>query len=256
MPIEKPYILYDNRLDDGTPTATTTASGYSVLNLSDWRSYTYWKAGSTATQYITVDAGSAKAADSLAIISHDLFTRGASISVECSSDNFGADITVALAAFAPTSDKAIFKTFTSISKRYWRLKITGLTAACFMGILVIGARLTFNRYLTEEFDPIGEEPVGESLESVQGQPLGSVVSFVKNNSKISLRIISDSWFTNTFKPAWDNHISKFKPFFFVWNFTNFPTDIRLMWLSPGQRLEAPYEGLTRKFSLEFHGVKE
>jgi hypothetical protein len=51
----KPLILYDNRLDDGTPTATDTAAGYDVLNLKDLRTYTYWIAGGFGTKYVTVD---------------------------------------------------------------------------------------------------------------------------------------------------------------------------------------------------------
>lgn len=252
--MEKPYILYDNRLDDGTPTATTTASGYSVMNLNDWRSYTYWKPSSTATQYITIDCGSAKSADSLAIFNHDLNTRGASISVECSSDNFATDVTVALASFAPSNDRPIFKTFTSISKRYWRLKITGLTAACYIAILDIGVRITFERYLLEGFDPADETVKGESTDNITGSLLGSVLAYREKGVSFKLRLLTDSWFNNTFYPAWSNHLSLLKPFFWEWNYTNYPEQLFLVAVKPGAKLSAPYEGLKRQTSLEFVGV--
>lgn len=51
----KPLILADNRLDNGTPTATDTGAGFDVLNLKDLRTYTYWQALSFGTKYITVD---------------------------------------------------------------------------------------------------------------------------------------------------------------------------------------------------------
>ncbi len=38
-----PKIFHDNRFDDGTPVASTTAAGYDVLNLLDWRPYTKWQ---------------------------------------------------------------------------------------------------------------------------------------------------------------------------------------------------------------------
>jgi hypothetical protein len=53
-----PIILYDNRFDDGTPTATVTADGYSVLNINDWKTYTFWKGDATDPTYLTVDTGS------------------------------------------------------------------------------------------------------------------------------------------------------------------------------------------------------
>ena len=38
-----PKIFHDNRFDDGTPVASTTAAGFDVLNLLDWRPYTEWQ---------------------------------------------------------------------------------------------------------------------------------------------------------------------------------------------------------------------
>lgn len=256
MPNEKPYILLDNRLDDGVPTATTTASGYDVLNLRDWRPYTYWKANTNAVHYLTVDCGSAKTADSLAILSHDLFTQGAQVSVECSSDNFSADTTVALAAFGPTDNKAVFKTFAAQTKRYWRLKIANLTAACFLGILAIGTRITFPRYLLESFDPIAEEPKGESARNPNGQILGSVVGYIEKTARVRFQSLTTTFAESTFRPAWDLHISKFKPFFWMPDYTNRPQDAFLMAIKPGARLEMPWEGLSRRLELELIGVKE
>jgi len=52
-----PLILYDNRYDDGTPIATVTESGYSVLYIRDWKAYTFWKGDATDPTYLTVDCG-------------------------------------------------------------------------------------------------------------------------------------------------------------------------------------------------------
>ena len=119
--MQTPIILYDNRLTDGTPAATDTAAGYDILNILDLRTYTQWKAASSGTKYITIDCGSAKSADCLAVIGHNLYTAGATVSVESSSDN--ATWTQRLAGFTPTSDKAFMKLFVSASARYWRIKI-------------------------------------------------------------------------------------------------------------------------------------
>lgn len=256
MPNERPHILYDNRLEDGTPTATSTASGFPVYNVTDWRRYTYWKPVGVGTQYITVDCGTAKAADALAIVSHDLKTRGATVSVEASSDAFAADVTGALAPFAVASDKPVYKVFASVTKRYWRLKIDGLTAACFIGIVVIGARLTFNRYPVEGFDPLAEEPVAEDALSTTGQLLGVVNRHVQRKIRAEFQHVNGAWFTDTFKPAWDAHLSKHKPFVWVWDPTGSPDDVSLVFITPGFQLSAPFRGVTRSFTLEMAGVND
>jgi hypothetical protein len=53
--VSKPVLLFDNRLDDGTPTITAggTAAG-NILNLRDWRPSTFWKP-STIDAFVKVD---------------------------------------------------------------------------------------------------------------------------------------------------------------------------------------------------------
>jgi len=71
--MSNPLILYDNRLDDGTPTATATESGYSVIYLRDWKTYTFWKGDTTDPSYVTVDCGEG----TIAVTGDNLCTNGA-----------------------------------------------------------------------------------------------------------------------------------------------------------------------------------
>lgn len=103
-----PIILYDNRFSDGTPTATDTAQGFSVLNVRDMRTYTYWKAASVGTKYLTVDCGSPMNADCLGIIGHNLGSIGAEAVLQGSSDNFASDL-IEPVAIRPKTDTAILK---------------------------------------------------------------------------------------------------------------------------------------------------
>jgi hypothetical protein len=68
-----PIVLYDNRFDDGTPAATDTAAGYSVLNIRDWKTYTFWKGTAADPMYLTVDCG----AGTIATTGANLITNGA-----------------------------------------------------------------------------------------------------------------------------------------------------------------------------------
>jgi len=72
-------IAYENIIDDlnaSTLTALTTATGYSILDVQDQRLTTQWRSGSfvvgASAQTITIDFGSAKKINTVAILGHDL----------------------------------------------------------------------------------------------------------------------------------------------------------------------------------------
>jgi hypothetical protein len=232
--LSNPEILYKNVFSDGTglPDATGTESGFDVLNLIDLKGYTYWSAdGHVFPQYITVDYGSSISADALGIFSHNLGTLGLSLSVEAADDDFdsssGVSITEALAAFIPSDDKAILKTFSSVSARYWRLKIDGALDSDddnpFMAILMIGARITFPNPTRAPIRLRDERVIGESMRSKTGQHLGSVISYVEQKIEAKIPLSTLTWFDANFIPFWDNHASQSKPFFWAWDIDTFPT---------------------------------
>lgn len=87
----KPKIMHDNRLDDATPVASLTDADpqFDVLNLRDWRPYTFWKPASLPAT-VTVDSGVLRAADYALIYGHDLHTAQAAVQLRGSTDNFAA----------------------------------------------------------------------------------------------------------------------------------------------------------------------
>lgn len=69
-----PKILYDNRLADATPVASSTDAGnYNVLNLRDWKPYTWWKPINLPAT-VTVDCGVTRSSDYLLVHGHNLFS--------------------------------------------------------------------------------------------------------------------------------------------------------------------------------------
>jgi len=99
-----PKILHDNRLDDAAPVASTTAEDYDVLNLRDWRPYTWWKPTALPAT-VTVDCGMARAADYAYINGHNLVSSHAAIEVRGSSDNFvTSDVRIAASNFVDYSE--------------------------------------------------------------------------------------------------------------------------------------------------------
>ena len=250
----KPIILYENRFEDGTPAATDTASGYYAANIRDLRTYTWHQFAAAGTKYYTVDCGEAKSADCLGIRGHNLGTAAASVSVE-SSDN-GSDWTGRLAAFEPLNDRAILKTFTSASARYWRVKIVTAATAAKAAVLMLGVRLTMEKWPYGEFDPAPESPLSSSKYSQQGHLLGVLLDYVEIAITAKFQRLTPAWVETYFRPAWDGHIHAGRPFFWAWDITNHPSEVYLVQIADGYRLSMPYDPVRRSLTLSMRTAKE
>lgn len=252
-----PVILYNNILASGV-TATSTAADYSVNNIYDLRPYTYWKATTTATQYITMDAGSATSVDCLGIATgHNLGTAGATVSVESSTTGaWAGEEIVRLSGFTTSTNLTILKPFTTASVRYWRIKITGSSTAVKLGVVMLGARITFPSQVKIPFTPhsIGVET--EDSISKAGHLLGSVIRYYPVIIKVSWSYIAESFVTGTFKTFFDNHGNLRKPFFWALDTTTYPSDCFFVRLDDKYKYEYPITkiGTANKLDLDMEGV--
>lgn len=253
-----PIILYDSRFNDGTPVATDTASGYNVLNIKDLRTYTFWKAASAGTKYITIDCGSAKSADCLAIIGHNLKTANATVSVESSNDNFVANIVERLVPFTPSSDKAFLKLFTSASNRYWRIKIVTASIAPQIAVAMLGSKMLFPFPPDTPYNPYIESIEAETNRSKKGHPLGSIIRFKSLEIYANFSNIERAWVINTFKAFWDDYASDLKWFFYAWDLDVFPDMVFFVSVLDGMKYKMPMSILqyVDSIGLEMQGVKE
>lgn len=233
MAQQLPKILHESRFADATPAASTTAAGFSVLHVRDWRPYTWWKP-TTMPATITVDCGSAKAADYAALYAHDCASRGNTVEVRGSTDNFSSS-NVLVASITPTADKPIVLTFNAVSYRYWRLRFTGGSAPT-IAIAAIGTALTLPRYLREH-DPIARQVRGQANRSEDGHPLGRVVVYEQWEGAIAVHNVSWSYVRDTFLPAWQAHLRS-TPFLLAWDAGDHPTETRL--LAAGGQLATPH----------------
>lgn len=238
----KPFVVWDSRLADATPVASSTASGAAV-NLTDFRPYTSWKP-SALPATVTVDCGSAKSADCLAVFNHDLFTNGCTVEVRGSTDNFVAS-DVLLDSYAPAANTAFVRNFASASYRYWRIRITGATAPT-LTIVALGIGLEFP-YLPFGFDPTTRKVYGQTNISEQGLPLGKAVLFEQWAQTLSFDYVDLTWLRATFLPAWKSGL-RGKPFLFAFNLTAYPGEIYLV--EAGDSIKTPQK-LTAYASLSF-----
>lgn len=211
-----PRILHDSRFDDGTVVGSTEAAGFPAANIVEWRPYKEWRPTAMPAT-LTVDAAVAKAADYALIWSHDLFTKGVTVEVRGSTDNFAAS-NVLLATKTPGDDKPFAVYFNAQSFRYWRLRFTTGTAPT-IGIAAIGSRLVMFRPLGAGFDPSGREPKGVFSRSVAGHGLGRTLQYEDWSETLRFPDVTWAWLRGDWEPAWDGHLRS-TPFVFDW----FPED--------------------------------
>lgn len=250
----KPLLLVDNRLADGVPVATTTASGHSPWHLIDWHEHTYHKSNAGGTQVITVDCGVAKSANAIGLAGYNLNALGASVAVECSDDDFAADITVASAS-ASIEDLMFFMLFAVQSKRYWRLVFTDLSGPFYLSIAAIGMAIEFEEPIYGDYTPERIEPAAKEWLSQEGHPLGITRGIVETRSRLAFDDVTDAWYRANLKPAWDSHLSKGLPAFFVPFYAAHPEDVFLYRVVASSGFDAPYvNGGKRRLGLDLRGV--
>jgi hypothetical protein len=232
-------------------TATSTASGYDVDNLTNRLELNSWKATSTATQYITFDYGSGNTytADYLAISGHNLYTAGSEIALQYSSDNFSADINSAFSGEAATDDNEYVKEFTEASARYWRLVIDSNSVAPQMSICYWG-ELTELDYASVSFDPNAMADKAVVNVSETGYVLGIHNRYVERQFTFKFSDAEIALYTKI--KTWFDAIRQ-QNFFVAWEITQHPADVFLMRSSP--KLKAPLTkgGIYRNISISLTG---
>lgn len=233
MPTGYPKILYENRFKDATPVASTTAAGYNVLNVRDWRPYTWWKPTASPST-ITINSGSAKTADYGLV-----YAEPGTYQVRRSTDNFAANdvllgtITIATTGFGWVS-------FGSVSFQYYR--ITSTTGTPAIAIAAIGVALEIPAYFDEGFDPIGRDAKGQYNRSNEGHPLGSVIEFQEWKDTLKFSLVNGSsgwtWIRDNWRPAWNAHLMS-TPWVLLWDPDGSPTEMIL--LQSGGKFDAPHK---------------
>lgn len=278
-----PIILYKNYLANNTLTVTSTASGYSVNNLIDWRTYTKWKANSAADQeidafvdndqaylelaeggwleteggYLELEDGVAP--DAIFIFNHNLYTIGATITIQYS-DTGGASYTD-LYSFEADTNKAILKTFNEtdvIVSQYWRIKISGASAAAEIGILMLGKKLQFPWPPDNPVIPKQESMKLASEISQEGHLLGTVLAYngIQINHKWSNLL--RQWTEGTFEQFWNSHAKFIYPFVYAWDLTNRPDDIFYVRVNTEMVYQEPLSKLSYadELQLQMTGISE
>ena len=235
------FVGYDNRATDSASsiTATNVAAGFSVASLGNWQSFdfTQFDGGSCS---VVIDCGQSVETDYFAIAGHTLFSTNADdIVFEGASDaGFTTDIetlvslTLDSAGSVPAysgvyggvtlvsqqvrgNPVAVFK-FAPVSRRYYRLTFTA-AAACRIGVIAFGERMSFQRGFYTGFNPpsLNEQVDVSNNRSETGQYLGrSIVRSGAASGGIDLERVTRAWIDTVWTP-FRRHADLY-PFFLSW----------------------------------------
>ena len=219
-------ILHDNVIEGVTPTVTNEVTDFEGVNVNNWLLYNSWKPGVTGSPEMVFDLGSAKSVDTFCVYGHNLNTEGCSLKLRHSADNIS--YTNAVESFVVANDGVILKTFSTASKRYWRVRITNCTINALISVVVFGAKLILPEGMDIGFiPPLWGEVKNINSVSVDGNFLG------RSNQPVPFKMrLKQSFVTNAFvRGDWDTFIAHAKklPFILSWDETNYPGEAVYAW---------------------------
>ena len=254
-----PLLLHENLLADstGTLTASSSASGFPVTNINDWRpgvSYR-WKATATTDQTIDMDAGAGNtlAADTFCMAGHNFGTVAARISIIA--DTFTPPTTIRKVGFTPTDDLPLLVTFTEQNLRYWRIFIDNTPSAVVQaGVMALGRRIDYDAGALMDLDPYNRSSKVEPFINNNGSPIGVNVREQTKMFQMSYGEANGGMRTSSFydtitpdiKTGWLPHaVDNAKPFFFAWNIDVDSDEIYLCRVQ-GPTVSLPFVGSTTR----------
>lgn len=225
--MSNPIILYESRFMDGTPIASSTRTGFSVLNINDYRKYTLHKFDASGINNYTINCSTSKSADTIGIVGHNWGTITSTVNIKVSAD--GTAWTTKH-SFSPSDDHALIQVFTSTAAQWWRVEVecsTASTVTAEAGVILLGSKFTFEKGMPygSGYDPRPESINAEQTYSKAGNLLGSIINYHSIELNAQFEYLSDTWIRNTFLPVWSTHLKQLKPFFWAWDITNYTTDV-------------------------------
>lgn len=243
----KPCLLSDNRLADGTLTATRSAQGAAIASVLDRRPYTQWAGDGLGVFDIVAELPQAASADTIGIAGHNL----ADALVEVATSNDGITWTTVLEPFIPGTNLATARAFgrkvgparvgKTASGKWWRVRVTAFSAPPEIGVLMVGSRLELPRFPKGSFAPESETAEIDNAESKGGLPLGSSIRYRPVNINANIPYPGEAWTRQIFKPFYDANLGL--PLFFAWDLDDWPEMTILGKLDP--KYSPTYDVLSR-----------
>lgn len=251
-----PLIGWQSLVALSNVAATSQAAGYPASNLANPSTALFWKATSTATQYLTVDLTGEDVVDYVGIARHNLGSGGTAISVEVDDPaNPGSWLEVAASLLLPDDGPALIR-FDPVSPLQLRVKLAPNAVAPSIAVLYVGAVLVLQRGLQPGHVPL---PFAASDEIVTGLAesgdfLGRIVTKTALATSVSIVALDYDWFHQHM--AAFVRVARTTPFFFAWMPESFPHEVGYAWLNNDARpeIQAVQNGFVVSLNLDLGAV--
>lgn len=219
-------LCFDNLLEQGTVTASSEATDFSVLNCFDWNTADFFQPASSGVVNIDLTLDNPGSANYLAFYAQDLYLNGGSIKLQYFD---GTDYVDASDTLFPSDSSPRVLFFDSKTSIQWRVVIN-----CPV-VFNIGA-ISFGTYLPLQYGMyIGwTEPILARNNTISnnisdsGAFLGRSVTAKGSLTNFVLQYASDLWVRTNWLP-FVKHAEQ-KPFFWVPNFAKYPTEAAFCWV--------------------------
>lgn len=237
-------IAYNNLMTASatTLTADTEATGFEAVNLGNWNAYESWKPTAAGTQNFNINLGSLLDVDTFCVFGHNLSDYSGTIKLQWSNDG-ATGWTDLFSAITPTDNTVIFKTFTSVNKRYFRIVTTQTGSAASIAVVFLGEVMTLEKGFRVGHVPSGLFDDAMTIQNVSETaiPLGRSTIVQAGQFTIPQTLLTPSWVRSTWVPFIE-HAKSF-PFFFAWDLTNFADETVFAWTNG-----KPHPGAKGKYS--------
>jgi len=250
--MSNPFILYNNLLPGASIiTVTSEASGYEKENAYNYLTWDHWKPSASGTVYYTVDLGSAQSIDAWGVVAHNLGNNSASIKLQYSDTGAwaGEEVDVGTAV-SPDTTETIMKTFTSLSKRYWRWEIVSASAASQIGLLFLGVKMEMPSGLGVGFAPDALAPQYEPRYNLSDDSALLGASLYKKPIKntMKFKLLTPAWVRANWEPFL-RHVEQNKGFLYQPQPDDYPSEV-VYAFADKKKIKAPKYSQTKFMSVD------
>lgn len=180
-------------------------------------------------------------ADAWAFANHNAGTAGLTVTLQKSSDNWATPTDVD--ETSPSDDRAVCRFFNSTSATAWRIKVAGGVGdqVAEFGEIALGEMFEMPEYDEGSIGVLDRKMVSDLSANRAGRPLGRSVSRETKSFDIVQRLMARSTATGDFADFWEHAGgTKGLPFFYSWNYGDYPTEALYAWLDDDPEFQAPH----------------
>lgn len=249
-----PFVGFTNLAASATLGGTAVLADGARSNAVDGNTYDYWVPNvSGAEAVFTVDLGAAAVITMASIAAHTLHVWGATARIERSTDGT-TWVDGGAGPVTPSEDHAVaWRMAGNVSARYWRLRLTGLTAGDrpAIGVIWFGRELIFpDRTMSGASPALRATDVQlQSNVSVGGNLMGSNIVAKGATVSLSLPRVPVEFVRGDLLPFID-HFNSGRGFVYGWRPTQYPTDLHWCWRDGGT-LRPAHSGVLHLMTVEF-----